>query len=92
MTGQTLQNSASFLFVERRNFMETKDIPLGLKMALAENPEAMNYFVSLSEEQKQSIIEQTHKIHSKSEMQSFAGNFGKNNSSSKTGFLNNRFS
>lgn len=72
--------------------MDMQDVPIGLKMALAENPEALNYFVSLSDEQKQQIIEQTHKIHSRSEMQAFAGNFGKNNASSKTGFLNNRFS
>lgn len=72
--------------------MDLKDIPIGLKMALAENPTSLNYFVSLSDEQKQQIIEQTHKIHSRSEMQAFAGNFGKNNASSKTGFQNNNFS
>ena len=48
--------------------MDLKDIPIGLKMALAENPASLNYFVSLSDEQKQQIIEQTHKIHSRSEM------------------------
>ncbi len=72
--------------------MKMQDIPIGLTFALAENPEALKYFVSLSEEQKQQILEQSHKIHSKSEMQAFAGNFAKNNSASKTGFTNNRFS
>lgn len=72
--------------------MDMQDIPIGFTFALAENPEALNYFISLSEEQKQRVLEQTHKIHSKSEMQAFAGNFAKNNSSSKTGFMNNRFS
>lgn len=71
--------------------MYMQDIPIGLTFALAENPDALKYFVSLSEEQKQRIIEESHKIHSKSEMQAFAGNFAKNNSSSKTGFMNNRF-
>ena len=69
-----------------------QDIPIGFTFALAENPEALSYFVSLSEEQKQRVLEQTHKIHSKSEMQAFAGNFAKNNPSSKTGFMNNHFS
>ncbi len=72
--------------------MNMQDIPIGLTFALAENPEALKYFLSLSEDQKQRVIEQTHKIHSRSEMQAFAGNFAKNNASSKTGFNNNRFS
>ncbi len=72
--------------------MDMHDVPIGLKMALAENPPALNYFVSLSDEEKRQIIEQTHKIHSRSEMQAFAGNFGKNNASSRTGIMNNRFS
>lgn len=47
------------------------DIPMGLNMALAQNLAAMEYFANLSRERQQSIIDQTHNIHSKEEMQAF---------------------
>ena len=46
-------------------------IPLGLGMALAQNGEAMTFFVNLSDTEKQNIIDRTHDIKSKDEMRQF---------------------
>lgn len=47
----------------------TKDeMPVGFAMALAMNPEAMQKFGALSEEQKQQIIAGTHAVKSRDEM------------------------
>lgn len=47
---------------------------MGLGMALAQNLQAMEYFAALPPEQQHSVIEQTHAIHSKGEMQQFVRN------------------
>lgn len=47
------------------------EIPMGLGMALARNPEAMQRFGTLTGEQQRQIIEQTHNIGSKQEMRAF---------------------
>ena len=47
------------------------DLPMGLGMALAQNVDAMEQFASLSPDEPRQIIDQTHTINSKSEMQSF---------------------
>lgn len=57
--------------MDKRNYSNGLDLPLGLSMAMAQNPAAMDYFTSLSAEQKQTIIGNTHNIHSKKEMQQF---------------------
>ena len=44
---------------------------MGLGMALAQNVDAMEQFASLSPDEQRQIIDQTHTINSKSEMQSF---------------------
>ncbi len=50
----------------------TKDeMPVGFAMALAMNPEAMQKFGTLSEEQKQQIIAGTHAVKSRDEMRSY---------------------
>ncbi|MBQ8435112.1 MAG: hypothetical protein IJX24_03765 [Oscillospiraceae bacterium] len=54
--------------------MEKKEMPVGLGMALAMNPEAMRKFSSLSEAKKQEIINGTHTISSKSEMKQYVEN------------------
>lgn len=51
-----------------------EDIPLGLGMALAQNNRALSYFAGLSPRRKQDIIDKTHNIGSKKEMQSFVDN------------------
>lgn len=45
------------------------ELPLGFGMALAQNEAAMQRFESLSQAEKQAVIQRTHSIHSKQEMQ-----------------------
>ncbi len=54
--------------------MEKNEMPIGLGMALAMNPEAMQKFASLSETKKQEIISGTHAISSKAEMRQYVEN------------------
>lgn len=58
-----------------KNYADGPDMPLGLGMALAKNISAMNYFSSLSESEQNKIIEHTHQIHSKAEMQQYVDSF-----------------
>lgn len=53
------------------NFVDGADMPLGLGMALAKNLSAMEYFAALPESERQRIIEHTHSIRSKQEMQEY---------------------
>lgn len=46
-------------------------IPMGLGMALAQNPEAMNRFAALSEAEKRRVVQHTHEIGSKKEMRAY---------------------
>ena len=59
------------------NFTNSTEIPMGLGMAMAQNRNAMNYFASLTEHQQRQIIETTHQIRSKHEMQNFVNHFFK---------------
>lgn len=45
------------------------ELPLGFGMALAQNEAAMKGFEALSETEKQAVIQRTHSVHSKQEMQ-----------------------
>ena len=47
------------------------DMPMGLDMALSRNRGAMDYFYSLPEAEKQRIMNHTHLIRSKEEMQAY---------------------
>ncbi|MBQ7788511.1 MAG: hypothetical protein IJ398_02525 [Clostridia bacterium] len=51
--------------------MEHNELPLGFGMALAQNPEAMQKFALLSEEEKQEIINGTHSVKSRKEMHEY---------------------
>lgn len=51
--------------------MDIRSLPLGLGMALAQNGAAMKAFESLSEAEKEAIVQQTRQFNSKREMQSF---------------------
>lgn len=48
-----------------------QELPLGLGMAFAKNPEAMNRFSAMTKQQQQQIIEHTKVINSKLEMQQY---------------------
>lgn len=54
--------------------MEKGEIPVGFGMALAMNPPAMEKFSELSEEKQRAIIDGTHNVNSKSEMQQYVRN------------------
>ena len=51
--------------------MAKDEMPVGFAMALAMNPEAMQKFGTLSEEQKQQIIAGTHAVKSRDEMRHY---------------------
>ncbi len=51
--------------------MEHYELPIGFGMALAQNPEAMQKFALLSEDEKQKIINGTHSVKSKKEMHEY---------------------
>lgn len=51
---------------------------MGFGMALAKNTDAMAVFSNLSREKQQDIIDKTHCINSKKEMQSFVNSLSKN--------------
>lgn len=47
------------------------ELPLGLGMALAQNPAAMQAFAALTDAQKQSVIDGTHAVRSRTEMRQY---------------------
>lgn len=51
--------------------MKSYEMPIGLTMALALNPEAMEKFATLTEKEKQKIVNGTHSIKSKEEMHKY---------------------
>ena len=51
--------------------MENYQMPIGLGMALAQRPEAMEKFANLSETKKQEFIKGTHSVSSKEEMRQY---------------------
>ena len=48
-----------------------EELPMGLGMALANNPVAMNYFMGMSADEQRQFVEGTHQIRSKTEMQHY---------------------
>ncbi len=54
--------------MDKRSYSNGMDIPLGLSMAMAQNPLAMSYFTALSPRQKQQLIGMAENVHSKEEM------------------------
>jgi len=54
------------------NKIYAPDMPMGLDIALAKNQAAKDYFYGLPEPAQMRIIERTHMIQNKDEMQAFA--------------------
>lgn len=54
--------------------MKENEMPMGLGMALAQNPEAMQKFALLSEDKKREVINGTHNVTSKQEMHEYVEN------------------
>lgn len=55
-----------------KNFYDGQDIPLGLSMAMAQNPQAMSYFAKLTAAEKQAVINEAKHVSSKAQMQQMA--------------------
>jgi len=53
------------------------DLPMGLAMALAQNPDAMVKFGNMTPDEKQALINSTHSVNSKAEMRSLVENMVK---------------
>ena len=53
------------------NFADGPDVPLGFDMALAQNPDAMDVFSSLTESQRQQVLAKSRRIRSRAEMRSY---------------------
>lgn len=49
--------------------MEKRELPLGFGMALAQNEAAMHAFEAMTEAQKTAVLQRTHSVRSKQEMQ-----------------------
>lgn len=61
---------------DKLNFNE---IPMGLSMAFAKNINAFNNFSGMTTQEQNEIIEHTHQINSKKEMQAFVKNIADGN-------------
>lgn len=48
--------------------MKRSEMPIGFSMALTENPEAMKKFALLSEDKKQTVVEGSRSVKTRSEM------------------------
>ena len=57
----------------------TAEMPLGLGMALMQNPSALDRFSALNEDEKQELIADTHGIRSGEEMRAFVEQFAGGN-------------
>lgn len=55
----------------KQNLVNGDGIPMGFGMALAQNPDAMDVFSGLPEEQRKRILDKTRHIRSKEEMRSY---------------------
>lgn len=53
-------------------------LPVGFAMALAMNPDAMQKFAMLNEEQKREVIEGTHSVKSRDEMHRYVNDLVSN--------------
>lgn len=53
------------------NLVNGPEIPMGLGMALAQNRDAMDRFAAMTPAAQQDVIEHTHQITSKKEMQAY---------------------
>lgn len=54
--------------------MDNFEMPVGLGMALANDPEAMQKFAGLTEKQKWEVVSGAHAVESREEMQQYAQN------------------
>lgn len=54
------------------NLFDSKsELPLGLSMALAQNPDALNKFANLPQSSRSAFVQGAHQVGSKQEMQAY---------------------
>ena len=58
--------------------MERHEMPVGFGMALAQNPDAMQKFASLSEKKKHEIIRGIHSVKSREDMRRYVSDIVSN--------------
>lgn len=58
--------------------MDFYKVPIGFGMALAMNPNALNAYSAMTEEQKQAILNQAHNARSETEMHRIVDTIAKN--------------
>ena len=75
------KNKAEVIGLDQNDFVypSLEELPIGLGMALMQNKIAMDYFAALSDAGRQQIVDHTHNIQSKEEMQSFVDSIAKGN-------------
>lgn len=57
--------------------MERNDLPLGFGFALAQNPDAMQYFSKLPRSKQAEILQKAHAVSSKAEMRSLVSSLSR---------------
>ena len=57
--------------------MDFYQVPIGFGMALARNPQALNAYSAMTEEQKQAILSQAHNARSEQEMNRIVNNLAR---------------
>ena len=75
--------------MDKRNYSNGLELPLGLAMAMAQNPQAMERFASLTPRQKEQLISNAHNTHSKGEMQSLVESLNDSSQSVTGGIYTN---
>ncbi len=75
--------------MDKRNYSNGLELPLGLAMAMAQNPQAMERFASLTPLQKKQLISNAHNAHSKGEMQSLVESLNDSSQSVTGGIYTN---
>lgn len=58
--------------------MKGKELPLSFVMNLAQNETALKRFEAMNKEEKESLINKTHEIHSREEMRNLVNNLSDN--------------
>ena len=58
--------------------MKRDEMPIGFSVALAQNPDAMQKFALLGEDEKKQLIDGTHSVKSKQEMHEYVNRLTNN--------------
>jgi len=57
--------------IYRKERQEMESMPMGLGLALAQNEQAMRRFAAMNKQEKQAVIDGTHRINSPQEMRAY---------------------